>query len=154
AYHEGGMVHVEVADDGAGIDVEAVRRKAIESGRLTVDVAARLGERDVLRLLFLPGFSTAPQVTTLSGRGVGMDVVLTNVEQVGGAVDIETRLGQGTTVKIKIPLTLAIIPALIVSTHGERYALPQASLLEVVRIDGADPAARIEHVHGAPVFRL
>ena len=111
-------------------------------------------EREIFNLIFLPGFSTAEKVTNVSGRGVGMDVVKTNVEKIGGTVDIQSTLGRGTTVRVKIPLTLAIIPALVVTCGGDRYAIPQVSLLELVRIEADDVAKGIELVHGVPVYRL
>jgi len=151
AFHEGGQVNIEVTDDGAGLDSDRIRRKAVERGLLPSEQAARLPERDVFNLIFLPGFSTAEKVTNVSGRGVGMDVVKTNVEKIGGMVDIQSTAGKGTTVRVKIPLTLAIIPALIVRCHGERYAIPQISLTELVRLESGKA---IETVHGAPVYRL
>jgi two-component system chemotaxis sensor kinase CheA len=111
-------------------------------------------ERELLNLIFLPGFSTAQTVTNVSGRGVGMDVVKTNIEKIGGVVDLHSDAGQGTTIKIKIPLTLAIIPALIASSGGERFAIPQVSLLELVRLEGDESRRAIEKFHGAPVYRL
>ncbi len=154
AFHEGGQVNIDIADDGRGIDPERVRAKAVERGLVPRDQAARLTERELSQLIFLPGFSTADSVTNVSGRGVGMDVVKTNIEKIGGAVDVLSRPGQGTTVKIKIPLTLAIIPALIVGSGGDRYAIPQVSLLELVRLDGDKARRGLEHIHGVPVYRL
>jgi chemotaxis protein histidine kinase CheA len=154
AFHEGGQVNIEISDDGAGIDLERVKQKALEKGLLAPDQAARLSDRELLNLLFLPGFSTAEKVTNVSGRGVGMDVVKTNIEKIGGTVDIQNRFGHGTTVKIKIPLTLAIIPALVVTSGGDRYAIPQVSLLELVRLEGEQARKGIEMIHGAPVYRL
>jgi two-component system chemotaxis sensor kinase CheA len=154
AFHEGGQVNIEISDDGAGIDLERVKQKALEKGLLAPDQAARLSDRELLNLLFLPGFSTAEKVTNVSGRGVGMDVVKTNIEKIGGTVDIQNRIGYGTTVKIKIPLTLAIIPALVVTSAGDRYAIPQVSLLELVRLEGEQARKGIEMIHGAPVYRL
>jgi two-component system, chemotaxis family, sensor kinase CheA len=154
AFHEGGMVNIEITDDGAGIDVARVKRRALDQGLAAAEHLSRMSDREVLSLLFLPGFSTAAQVTTVSGRGVGMDVVRAHVEKIGGTVDVSTRLGAGTTIRIKIPLTLAIIPALIVLSGGARYALPQASLREVVRLDGDKARRAIDEVQGAPVFRL
>jgi two-component system chemotaxis sensor kinase CheA len=154
AYHEGGQVNIEISDDGAGIDLVAVKAKAVERGLIPQEQAARLSEREAYQLLFLPGFSTAQTVTNVSGRGVGMDVVKTNIEKIGGTVDLQSAAGVGTTVKIKIPLTLAIIPALIVTCGGERYAIPQVSLLELVRLEGNGARQGIESVHGAPVYRL
>jgi two-component system chemotaxis sensor kinase CheA len=154
ARHEGGLVNIEIHDDGAGVDLDAVKRKAVARGLMSSAQTERLTEREILQLIFLPGFSTSERVTTVSGRGVGMDVVRTNIERIGGTVDVETERGVGTTVKIKIPLTLAIIPALIVTSNGQRYAIPQASVVEVVRVDSAAAGQHIELVHGAPVFRL
>jgi len=154
AYHEGGQVVVEVTDDGAGIDPGDVRTKAVESGLISAEAAAQMGDREALNLIFLPGLSTARQITRLSGRGVGMDVVKTNVERVGGNVDVLSRPGEGTTFKIKIPLTLAIIPALLVTAAGERYAIPQVSLLELVRIAPEEVDHAIETIQEAPVYRL
>src|SRR5579883_551790 len=154
AYHEGGQVNIEISDDGAGINVAKLKQKALEKGLITGEAAARMPERELLNLIFLPGFSTAQQVTNVSGRGVGMDVVKTNIEKIGGIVDLHSDTGQGTTIKIKIPLTLAIIPALIASSGGERFAIPQVSLLELVRLEGEQAARAIEKFHGAPVYRL
>src|SRR5271157_3925657 len=111
-------------------------------------------EREIFNLVFLPGFSTAEKVTNVSGRGVGMDVVKTNVEKIGGTVDVQSTPGRGTTVRVKIPLTLAIVPALVVTCGGETYAIPQVSLLELVRIESDDVGRGVELVHGAPVYRL
>ena len=154
AFHEGGKVIIEVMDDGAGIDPQRVRNKALQAGLLSPELAAQMSKRDLLDLIFHPGFSTAEQVTQVSGRGVGMNVVRSNIEKVGGAVEVETCVGLGTTIRIKIPLTLAIIHALIVTSGGDYYALPQISLLEVVRLEGAQARRAVEHVHGAPVYRL
>ena len=154
AFHEGGQVNIEITDDGAGINAEKVKSKAVERGLITREQAARLSEREIINLLFMPGFSTAEKITNVSGRGVGMDVVKTNIEKIGGMVDIQNRPDQGTTLKIKIPLTLAIIPALIVTTAGDRYAIPQVSLLELVRLEGKQAQTGIEMIHGAPVYRL
>ena len=154
AYHEGGQVNIEISDDGAGLDSEKLRRKAVEKGLITAEQSARMSERESTNLIFLPGFSTAEKVTNVSGRGVGMDVVKTNIEKIGGTVDVYSKIGSGTTVKMKIPLTLAIIPALIITSGGDRYAIPQISLLELVRLDGEDALKGIELIQGAPVYRL
>src|SRR5271168_223563 len=154
AYHEGGQVNIEISDDGAGLNVERIRKKAVERALISPEQATRMTERETFNLIFLPGFSTAEKVTNVSGRGVGMDVVKTNVEKIGGAVDVQSTLGRGTTVRVKIPLTLAIIPALVVTCGGERYAIPQVSLLELVRIEADEVGKGIELVHGAPVYRL
>jgi two-component system, chemotaxis family, sensor kinase CheA len=154
AFHEGGQVNIEISDDGAGLNVERIRQKAVERGLITAEQAPRMAEREIFNLIFLAGFSTAEKVTNVSGRGVGMDVVKTNVEKIGGTVDLQSTLGRGTTVRVKIPLTLAIIPALIVTCGGDRYAIPQVSLLELVRLEAEKAQAGIELVHGAPVYRL
>ncbi len=168
ALQEGSHVLVEIADDGAGIPIEKVRAKAVERGLITAQRAAELSERESLQLIFLPGFSTAAAVTTVSGRGVGMDVVRTNVEKIGGQVEIESRVGHGTKIRLRVPLTLAIIPALIMRSGGQSFALPQGALSELVRVTRADTArlpdsetARdsdttrlIEWIGDAPVFRL
>jgi two-component system, chemotaxis family, sensor kinase CheA len=154
AYHEGGQVNIEISDDGGGINAERVRRKALDRGLVTPEQAARMSDREIYGLIFLPGFSTAEKVTNVSGRGVGMDVVKTNIEKIGGTVDIQSALGRGTTLRIKIPLTLAIIPALTVTSGGDRYAIPQVSLLELVRAEQHGAGARIERIHDVPVYRL
>ena len=154
AFHEGGQVNIEITDDGQGLDLARIRSAAIEKGLVSTDVAGRLTEREATNLVFLPGLSTAEKVTNISGRGVGMDVVKTNIEKIGGTVDIQTRPGHGTTVRMKIPLTLAIIPALIVTSAGDRYAIPQVSLLELVHLEGEGARKGIEKIQGAPVYRL
>lgn len=154
AFHEGGQVNIEISDDGAGLNRERIRQKAVERGIVAAEQASRLTDREIFNLIFLPGFSTAEKVTNVSGRGVGMDVVKTNVEKIGGTVDVQSVVGQGTTVRVKIPLTLAIIPALIVTCADDRYAIPQVSLLELVRLESEQVRTGIELVHGAPVYRL
>jgi two-component system chemotaxis sensor kinase CheA len=154
AFHEGGQVNIEISDDGAGVNTERVKAKALERGLIGQDRADRLTDREAIDLLFLPGFSTAEAVTNVSGRGVGMDVVKTNIENIGGTVDLQSRPGKGTTLKIKVPLTLAIIPALIVTSGGERFAIPQVSLLELVRLEGDQARKGIERIHGVCVHRL
>ncbi|MEP6572211.1 MAG: chemotaxis protein CheW [Gemmatimonadota bacterium] len=154
AYHESGQVNIEISDDGGGIDPERLRQKALTRGLITPDQASRLSDHEALNLVFLPGFSTAEKVTNVSGRGVGMDVVKTNIERIGGTVDIQSAMGEGTTLKIRIPLTLAIIPALIVTSGGDRYAIPQVSLLELVRLEPETARQEVEMVHEAPVYRL
>jgi two-component system chemotaxis sensor kinase CheA len=123
-----------------------VRQKAIERGLITPERAAQLGERELLQLIFLPGFSTAAAVTNVSGRGVGMDVVRTNVEKIGGKVEIDSRAGKGTTLRMRIPLTLAIIPALIVRSVNQSFALPQGALSELVHIPPEQAATAIEWI--------
>lgn len=154
AYHESGQVVVEIADDGKGIDPERIAAVALERGVVTRDQLSRMDGRDVLGLIFRPGFSTAAAVSNISGRGVGMDVVRTNIERIGGSVDVSSEPGRGTTTRVRIPLTLAIIPALVVGEGSERYAIPQANLVELVRIEGDDLQRDVEDLAGAPVLRL
>ncbi|WP_148574233.1 chemotaxis protein CheA [Nocardioides caldifontis] len=153
AFHEGGQVNIEIADDGAGIDPDKLREKAVDRGMMTREAAAALSDREAINLIFNAGFSTAKAVTNVSGRGVGMDVVKTNIEKIGGTIDLASTPGQGTTVRIRIPLTLAIIPALVVTAAENRYAIPQVNLLELVRLEGSS-RAQVESVQGAPVYRL
>ena len=154
AFHEGGQVNIEISDDGGGIDVQRVKDKALSMNLISRVEVDRMSERELLNLIFLPGLSTAQKVTSVSGRGVGMDVVKTNIEKIGGTIDLQTKLGLGTTIRIKIPLTLAIIPALIVSSGQSRFAIPQINLLELVRIEAGEASKSIEEVQGAPVYRL
>jgi two-component system chemotaxis sensor kinase CheA len=160
AYHEGGHIIIEVGDDGRGLPVERIRAKALANGLATEAELAQMNEREVLRFIFAPGFSTAQQVTSVSGRGVGMDVVKTNIEKIGGTVELASKEGRGTNFTIKIPLTLAIVSALIVEAGGERFALPQIGVVELVRVGGGaadaaqDGAPRIERIKDAPVLRL
>ncbi len=153
AFHEGGNVIIEITDDGAGIDPQKVKRSALEKGLLRLEQAERMRDFELVNLVFLAGFSTAAKVSNISGRGVGMDVVKTNIENIGGAVDLVSRPGHGTTVKVRIPLTLAIIPGLVITSGGERFVIPQASLLELVRLEGTERAKQIEWIQGAPVCR-
>ena len=153
AFHEGGQVNIEIADDGAGIDPERIRAKAVERGMRSAEQVAHLSDREAVNLVFLPGFSTAQAVTKVSGRGVGMDVVRTHIEGIGGTVDLLSRPGQGTTLLIRIPLTLAIVPGLLVNAGGERFVIPQLSLHELIRLEGDAARTAIEYVHTTPVFR-
>jgi two-component system chemotaxis sensor kinase CheA len=153
AYHEGGQVNIEIGDDGAGIDVTRVKQKAVENGLIRLEQADKMSDREALCLIFEPGFSMAKTVTNISGRGVGMDVVKSHIEKIGGVVDVFSRLGEGTTVKIRIPLTLAIIPGLVITSGGERFVIPQVSLLELIRLEGDSSGKHIEYVHGTPVYR-
>ncbi len=153
AYHEGGHIIIEVADDGAGLKTERIRQKAIEKGVVDPSEAHNMTEAQVHRLVFAPGFSTAAKVTNISGRGVGMDVVKTNIELIGGAIDLRSKQGEGTTFLIKIPLTLAIISALIVGVGEERFALPQLSVVELVRT-GKGRENRVERISNTQVLRL
>lgn len=154
AFHEGGQINIEISDDGAGIDPAKVRGKAVQRGLITAEHASAMSDHEAIRLVFLPGFSTAEKITNVSGRGVGMDVVKTNIEKIGGQVDILSAAGEGTTLKIKIPLTLAIIPALMVAAGGDRYAIPQVSLLELVRLEGDQARQGIERIQDALFYRL
>jgi two-component system chemotaxis sensor kinase CheA len=154
AFPEGGQVNIQISDDGRGIDPDQVKKRAMVQGLMSHEQAARMSVQEALNLIFLPGFSTAEAVTSLSGRGVGMDVVKTNIDRVNGLVDVESELGHGTTIKIKIPLTLAIIPALIVTSGAERFAIPQSSVLELMRLGAVELQSAIEMIHGAPVYRL
>ncbi len=153
AYHEGGHIIVEVSDDGAGIDPDRIGSIAVDRGVITRDQLSRMDSRDILSLVFRPGFSTAKAVTNVSGRGVGMDVVKTNIERIGGTVDVESTVGVGTTWRLAIPLTLAIVQALTVECGPERYAIPQVAVHELVFLDGQSGAA-VEYISGAPVYRL
>lgn len=154
AYHAGGQVIVEVRDDGAGINPQRVAAKALERGLKTVEQLEAMATGDLLNLVFLPGFSTAATVTNVSGRGVGMDVVRSNIESIGGAVEVESEVGRGTTWRLRIPLTLAIMPALTVRSGAEIYAIPQVSLQELVALDTQKTQEAIEHIGTAEVYRL
>ncbi|WP_369135945.1 chemotaxis protein CheA [Modestobacter sp. I12A-02662] len=154
ARHESGQVVVEVVDDGAGIDPARIGAKAVERGLVTADALSRMSPADVLQMIFLPGFSTAAAVTNVSGRGVGMDVVKTNIEAIGGTIEVESVPGKGTCTRLRIPLTLAIVPALTIECAGDRYAIPQISLQELVALDAEKAAAAVEDVGGASVYRL
>jgi two-component system chemotaxis sensor kinase CheA len=153
AAQEGGHILLSVSDDGHGIDFARLRAKAKSLGLATETEIQRMNDQQVARFIFHPGLSTAEKVTSVSGRGVGMDVVRSNVEGVGGTIDIRSSTGQGTVIEIRIPLTLAIAAALIIESGGHRFALPQASVVELVRASGSSDA-RIEHVYAAPLLRL
>jgi two-component system chemotaxis sensor kinase CheA len=154
AFHEGGLVLVEISDDGAGIRPELIREAALRRGLVTAAKVDALTDHDLIQLIFVPGFSTAREVTRLSGRGVGMDVVKTNLERISGTIDVISTLGEGTLFQIKLPLTLAIIPALIVKSGGERFAIPQLSLLELIRLDSSNVKQKIEWIDKVPFYRL
>ena len=154
AFHEGGQVAIVLWDDGAGVDPARIAAKAIEKGVITAEEAERSSDRELLNLVFAPGFSMAAKVTNVSGRGVGMDVVRTNIEKIGGTVELRSEIGKWTELKFKIPLTLAIIPALVIHHRSGRYAIPQASLVELLRLDATQARSAIESVHGARVYRL
>ncbi|MDR3565036.1 MAG: chemotaxis protein CheW [Negativicutes bacterium] len=155
AYHEGGRVVIDIRDDGAGIDVEKVKAKALLKGWITEKEAALLREADILSFIIRPGFSTAEQITDVSGRGVGMDVVKTNIEKLGGKVELLTTMGGGTTFRLMLPLTLAIISSFIVEVSGDAFAIPQVNVKELVLIQpDAKNEKRIEFIHSCPVLRL
>lgn len=154
AMHEGSTVTIEIRDDGKGVDPAVVKRVALSRGVITQAEADRMGDREAIELIFRAGFSTAAKVTAISGRGVGMDVVRTHVERAGGQVELESHVGKGTTIRMKMPLTLAIIPALLVKDGDQRFAIPQANLLELVYLDDEQAKKAIENVRGAPIYRL
>ena len=159
AFHEGGHIIIEVADDGAGLPVDRIRAKVLANGLAAEADLVGMSDTQVQRFIFRAGFSTAAVVTAVSGRGVGMDVVKTNIEKIGGTIDLKSVAGQGTTFFIKIPLTLAIVSALIVEAGGERFAIPQISVVELVRAHRRKGEANasesvIEHINNTPVLRL
>jgi len=154
AYHEGGYVNIDIIDDGRGIDIEKVKQKAAEKGLIDRKNINDYSEREILQFLFEPGFSTKTAITDMSGRGVGLDVVKTNIEKLGGSIEIFTSPGNGTTIRLLLPLTLAIIPSLIVEVANQKFALPQANLQEIVRIKPGDVSRRIEYIHNSEVLRL
>ncbi len=154
AYHEGGHIIIEIGDDGRGLPVDKIKAKVIAQGLATEAELAGLSDREIQRFIFRAGFSTAAQVTAVSGRGVGMDVVKTNVERIGGTIEVRSQEGRGTTFIIKIPLTLAIVSALIVQSGGERFAIPQIGVVELVRVGGSGDGPQIERIKDAPVLRL
>jgi two-component system chemotaxis sensor kinase CheA len=153
AYHEGGHILIEISDDGKGLAADKIRAKAIANGLATESELDSMTEHQIQQFIFAAGFSTAAQVTAVSGRGVGMDVVKSNIDKIGGTVELTSTEGKGTTFTIKIPLTLAIVSALIVECGGERFAIPQISVVELVRAS-ADAEHKIEMIHGTPVLRL
>jgi two-component system chemotaxis sensor kinase CheA len=153
ASHENGMVVIEIADDGAGIDIPLVKQKAIQMGLVTAERAAKLTEREIIDFIYLPGFSTKAEITNLSGRGVGMDVVRTNIQEIGGTVDIATS-AQGTRLRLSIPLTLAIMPAVFVRSKQQSYAIPQVNVIEMLHYEPREGVPGVENFYGVPVFRL
>lgn len=153
AYHEGGQIVIEIKDDGAGIDPEALKANLMEKGLITSDEASALTDWQIINYIFKPGFSTASSVTSVSGRGVGMDVVKSNIEKLSGTIDLQSVVGQGTTFTIKIPLTLTIISALIFESQGERFAIPQLSVTELVRVSKRS-MYKIEFINKTPILRL
>jgi two-component system, chemotaxis family, sensor kinase CheA len=154
AFHQAGQVVIEIQDDGAGINPDIIKKKALSKGLISENQAGLMSDKEIIRLIFKPGFSTAETITDISGRGVGMDVVLTNLAKVGGVVDIDSKVGHGSVIRIKLPLTLAIIPSLLVQIQQERFALPQVNVLELVRIGAEDIKYKIEKIGDAPVMKL
>lgn len=155
AYHEGGQVVVEINDDGKGLSRDRIAQKAVEKGIVPAQEVKTMEDSEIYNLIFSPGFSTAQQVSSVSGRGVGMDVVRTNIEKIGGNVELQSEEGKGSTIRLKIPLTLAIVPALIVKTNEEMFAIPQVKLVELVRIEKDSQNGNvIEYLQGKPVVRL
>ncbi|WP_341992244.1 chemotaxis protein CheW [Azorhizobium sp. AG788] len=153
AYHEGGHVIVEISDDGKGLDVARIKQKALDNGLASEAELARMSDGQVFRFIFAAGFSTAAKVTNVSGRGVGMDVVRSNIELIGGTVEVRSKQGAGSTFVIKIPLTLAIVPALIVEAAGERFAVPQSAVIELVRVQ-PNSEHQVKRLKDAPVLCL
>ena len=153
AYHEGGHIIIEIQDDGKGLAIDRIKQKAIQNGMASEIELASMTDQQIIQFIMKPGFSTAAKVTNVSGRGVGMDVVKTNIEKIGGTIEIKSAQGKGSTFVIKIPLTLAIVSALIVECAGERFAIPQISVVELVRA-AADSEHTIERLKGTPVLRL
>jgi two-component system chemotaxis sensor kinase CheA len=153
AYHEGGAIIIKLVDDGAGIDPAKIRAKVLEKGLATADELDAMSEAQIQRFIFAPGFSMAAQITNLSGRGVGMDVVRTNIEQIGGSIELVSAVGKGSTFTIKIPLTLAIVSALVIKSGEQRFAVPQLSVRELVRVGPGSPVA-VETLNGANMIRL
>lgn len=154
AFHRAGKVNISITDDGAGLDVNKLRSKSVEKGMHTAESAAALSDREAMRLILEPGFSTAAQITDISGRGVGMDVVATNIEKLGGNVDIQSELGKGSTINIQLPLTLAIVPSLIVYQDDRKFAIPQTNIDELIRIRYDELNQKIETVNDVEVLRL
>ncbi len=153
AFQDGGRIVVEIRDDGRGLDYARIRAKALTAGLMGAEALARMGEAELAQLVFQPGFSTAEAVTDISGRGVGMDVVKNNIEQAGGTVELASEPGSGTTCRLTVPLTLVVIPALVVHVADERFTLPLSTIREVVR-SGNEGGARVERLHDAVLLRL
>src|SRR5471032_2332475 len=153
AYHEGGYIIIQLADDGRGLNTERIKVKAVSQGLVSEAEMEKLSEAQIHKFIFAPGFSTATKITSVSGRGVGMDVVRNNIDQIGGTIDVKSVAGVGLSFTIKIPLTLAIIAALIVESGGERFAIPQLSVVELVRARSGGEH-RIERIKDTTVLRL
>ncbi|SLM30074.1 putative CheA signal transduction histidine kinases [Desulfamplus magnetovallimortis] len=154
AYHQAGHVYIDIIDDGGGIDCTLVGEKAVEKELITREQMEEMGEKELASLIFKPGFSTAKQISAVSGRGVGMDVVMTNIKQLGGTVDIESTLLEGTTISLVLPLTLAIVSGLVIRTAGQHFILPEANIDELVRIKPDEIESRIDYIQNSCVLRL
>lgn len=156
SFHEGGQVIIQITDNGRGLNREKLIKKAIEKGIITQEKGSKMTDREAHDLIFAAGFSTAANVTNISGRGVGMDVVKNNIEKIGGRVELKSELGKGMTLSLKIPLTLAIVPAMIIKSGNEKYAIPQVKLVELVRVENSPESEgeKIEYIQGKPVYRL
>lgn len=154
AYHEAGQVIIEISDDGKGLNPDKIANKAIKNGIITKDEAANMGQKEKMNLIFQPGLSTAEKVTDVSGRGVGMDVVKSKLDELGGVIDIDSTIGKGSTFRIKLPLTLAIIPSLLVESEGERFAIPQLNIEELINIPAKEIQSRVEKIGYAEVLDL
>src|SRR6201990_2738174 len=153
AYHEGGHIIICIADNGRGLNTERIKQKAVQNGIVTESELEKMSEAQIHKFIFAPGFSTAAAITSVSGRGVGMDVVRTNIDQIGGTIDVKSVPGEGSSFTIKIPLTLAIVSALIVEAAGDRFAIPQIAVVELVRAR-ANSEHRIKRIKDPPVLRL
>jgi two-component system, chemotaxis family, sensor kinase CheA len=154
ASHQNGMILIEVSDDGAGINLELIKRRAIERKLISPEIAAQLSKSELIDLIFQPGFSTKEAVSNLSGRGVGMDVVKTNITNIGGTIDITSEPDKGTQIQLKIPLTLAIIPALFITCADQVFAIPENRIIELVKLSPTSQADEFQNFHGIPVFKL
>lgn len=154
AYHEGGQVNLEITDDGKGIDADVLKRKALEKGIVTPAEVDAMGHREALNIIFRPGFSTASEITDVSGRGVGMDVVKTTFERLGGTIDLNSEHGRGTTILVKLPTTLAIVSAVIIDVEDNNFAIPQTNIEEIVRVKEHEMAAKLERIGHYEIFRL
>ena len=147
-------MHIEIADDGAGLDLTKIKRRATDRGWITAEQAGSMSDNDAGQLIFHSGFSTADEVTNLSGRGVGMNVVQNSIEHIRGSIEVESQRGKGTTIRITVPLTLAIVPALIVRSGADRFAVPQVNVAELITLEGSEASQFVERFHNTPVFRL
>ena len=154
AYHEGGQVHIEIRDDGKGINGQIIGQKALEKGVISANELQGMTEKDRIQLIFKPGFSTAEEVSSISGRGVCMDVVLTNIKQMGGIIDVDSVVDRGTNIHITLPLTLAIVSGVVIQICNQTFIIPEANIEELVRIKVEDIENRIDLVHGAFVLKL